>query len=281
MEFPKKLLCEIAGVSKSGYYKWLKTANEPDKDYADYLLIKEVFEEGKRKLGWRGVQMALRDKKIKMNHKKIIRIKDKYGLYTNVRRANPYRDIMKKGQDHRTFPNLLNRNFKQAIPYTVFCTDITYLPFNGRHAYLSVIKDIATGEVVAWNLSLSLTLPIVLTTIEYLKCNKNIPVDSLKGTMIHSDQGAHYTSPEYIREIKKLGMIQSMSRKGNCIDNAPMESFFGHMKDDIDTKTCKAFVELRRMVADYINYYNHGRFQWNLKKMTPVLYRNHLLAALR
>ena len=95
--------------------------------------------------------------------------------------------------------------------------------------------------------------------------------------MIHSDQGFHYTNPEYIRRIKALSMVQSMSRKGNCIDNAPMESFFGHLKDDVDYKSCMTFDELKAAIAAYIHYYNNERQQWNLKKMAPVQYRNHLL----
>ena len=95
--------------------------------------------------------------------------------------------------------------------------------------------------------------------------------------IIHSDQGVHYTHPDYIRAIRELGMVQSMSRKGNCIDNAPIESFFGHLKDDMDYKDCKTFNELYSRTRQHMKYYNHKRPQWNLKKMTPVMYRNHLL----
>ena len=99
----------------------------------------------------------------------------------------------------------------------------------------------------------------------------------MKNILIHSHQGFHYTNPEFVNTVKKLDMVQSMSRKGNCIDNAPMESFFGHMKDDVDYKNCKTFEELRLRVEEYVRYYNYERQQWGLKKMTPVEYRNHLL----
>ena len=210
-----------------------------------------------------------------MNHKKIIRIKKKYGLVTKIRKINPYKAIMKKTQEHRTFPNLLSRNFKQAKPHRVFGTDITYLPFNCHLAYLSAVKDFASGEVVAWNLSQHLTMDIVLKTMLNLKSNPTI--NSLTDVMIHSDQGFHYTNPEYICMIKELNMVQSMSRKANCIDNAPTESFFGHLKDDVDYRDCKTFDELKEKIREYIHYYNHERPQWGLKKMTPVEYRNHLL----
>ena len=120
-------------------------------------------------------------------------------------------------------------------------------------------------------------MDIVLNTVENMK--KNLTIPSLQNILIHSDQGFHYTNPEYIHRLKELNMVQSMSRKGNCIDNAPTESFFGHFKDDVDYKACRTFAELKEMVSQYIHYYNYERPQWNLKKMTPVQYRNHLLAA--
>ena len=266
-----RLLCSIAKVSKSGYYRWLKGADKADKDYDGYLLIKEIFDQGKLKYGWRTIKMKLkRRNKIKMNHKKIIRIMKKYDLVAKIRRKNPYKAMMKKTREHRTFANQLDRAFTQTIPYRFFCTDITYIPFSSRIAYLSAVKDIASGEVVAWHLSPHITMDLVLNTVSQMRGYKN--------ALIHSDQGFHYTSPEYIEKIKALDMIQSMSRKGNCIDNAPMESFFGHLKDDIDYKNCKTFEELKMLVENYIEYYNHERSQWDLNKMTPVEYRDHLLA---
>jgi transposase InsO family protein len=264
-------LCGIARVSRSGYYRWLKYADGKDKDHCDYLLIKEIFDKGKGKYGWRTIKMKLeREKQIKMNHKKISRIMGKYGLCVKIRRKNPYKDIMKKTADHRTFENKLNREFRQNIPRKIFCTDVTYLPLNNRFAYLSAVKDIATGEIVAWRLSPYITMELVLATIDQMKQYQN--------TLIHSDQGFHYTNPEYIQRIKILRMVQSMSRKGNCIDNAPIESFFGHLKDDIDCRGCKTFEELYQLIENYINYYNTERSQWGKNKMTPVEYRDHLYA---
>ena len=275
MELDIRLLCEIGKVSRGGYYKWLKCSEEREKDYEDYLLIKKKFDKGKGKWGSRTIKMKLAEDEIVMNHKKIIRIMKKYNLVTKIRRKNPYKDIMKKSLEHRTFENKLERQFNQIIPFQVFCTDITYLPFNHRFAYLSVIKDIASGEIVASNLSMSLGMNLVIDTVENLKQNKNI--SDFENIMIHSDQGFHYTNPLYIEMVKQLKMVQSMSRKGNCIDNAPIESFFGHLKDDVDYKSCKIFEEVSFLISEYVKYYNQERQQWNLKKMTPVDYRNHLL----
>ncbi len=260
------VLCELAGVSRSGYYRWLRSAGEPERDYEDYLRVKEVFDRGKGRYGWRSIKMRLPE----MNHKKIQRIMRKYGLIATARKRNPYKAIMKKRMEHRVFPNVLDRAFDQRVPFTVFCTDITYIPFQNHHVYLSVVKDIASGEVVAWNLSGGLEEALVLDTM------KNMP-RAREGAMIHSDQGFHYTNPQYIAAVEELGLVQSMSGKGNCIDNAPIESFFGHMKDELDYRSCASLEELRSRIEEYMRYYNCERKQWNRNKMSPVQYREHLL----
>ena len=156
MEGNIQTLCDIGGISRSGYYKWFKNADDPEKDYSDYLKIKKIFDAGNGKYGWRSIKMRLPE----MNHKKIQRIMKKYGLLTKIRKKNPYRTIHKKNMEHRTFPNMLNRSFDQLHPFKVFCTDITYLPFLGTFAYLSVVKDIASGEVMAWQISLNIDMKL-------------------------------------------------------------------------------------------------------------------------
>ena len=262
-------------MSTSGYYKWLKGWDKPQADHADYLLINELFLKGKSKHGFRTIQMnLLAQKNVVMNHKKIIRIMQKYRLFTKIRKINPYKAIMKKTKEHRSFANILGRQFTQAVPYKFFCTDITYLPFNYRLAYFSAVKDIASGEIVGWSLSKHIDMALVMDTLEHMEATATLP---LTDVLIHSDQGFHYTSPQYSTMIKSFGMVQSMSRKGRCIDNAPMESFFGHLKDDVDYQDCKTFEELLMVITEYVRYYNNDRQQWDLKKMTPVNYRNHLL----
>lgn len=207
-----------------------------------------------------------------MNHKKIQRLMRKYGLVTKVRKRNPYRDAHKKTMEHRVFPNKLKREFHQQIPFRVFCTDITYIPLLQGFVYLSVVKDVATGEVAAWKASLHIDMALVLETI------KGLPSDRCANALIHSDQGFHYTNPSFIAAVKEMKMDQSMSNKGSCIDNAPIESFFGHMKDELDYQSCRSFKELCSKIEEYMEYYNYERKQWTRNKMTPVQYRNHLLA---
>ena len=160
----------------------------------------------------------------------------------------------------------------------VLLTDITYIPYsNGQRAYLSTIKDAMTNEILSYYISNNLELPIVLETVKKLvKKHKQI-LD--KNVFIHSDQGVHYTSPKFQKLLKKHNIGQSMSRRGNCWDNAPQESFFGHMKDEVDFKCCTTFIEVEAAIKNYMNYYNNYRYQIGLKKLAPVQYRNQLLAA--
>lgn len=199
----------------------------------------------------------------------------KYDLIAQVRKKNPYKQMMKKSLEHRVFPNKLKREFKQTTPLKTLCTDITYLPFDNSFAYLSVIKDIATGEVLSWNTSLSLEVSLVTQTV------RNIEFDLDENTLIHSDQGFHYTNPSYIKLLNELHIDQSMSGKGKCIDNAPIESFFGHMKDELEYQSCTSFKELCLVIDGYMRYYNHERKQWTRNKMAPIEYREYLLTTSR
>ena len=213
-----------------------------------------------------------------MNRKKIQRIMRKYNIICPIRKSNPYKRIAKATKEHRVVPNKLNRQFKQNVPGKVLLTDITYMPYgNGKIAYLSTIKDSSTNEILSHYLSQSLAIEIVTRTIDKLVQFKSFKLH--KDAFIHSDQGSHYTSPIFQKLLKKNNLDQSMSRRGNCWDNAPQESFFGHMKDEIDYKSCNTFEELQLLIDEYIDYYNNFRYQWNLKKLTPIQFRNQLLMA--
>jgi len=263
------LLCSIAGVSRSGYYSWKDTLSVPDQDYDDYIAIKTIFDRHNQTYGWRRIKNELPS----LNHKKIQRIMQKYGLVARIRRRNPYKQMMKRKQEETVVPNVLKRAFKQDTPHTVYCTDITYLPFGDRFAYLSAMKDIASGEIVSFKTSLSIDMALVLDTVSAL------PTEMTTGALIHSDQGFQYTNHAYRGLIESRNMIPSMSAKGACLDNAPIESFFGHMKDEIVyDKKHTTYDELTLIVAEYMRYYNHERKQWTRNRMTPVAYRDYLLA---
>lgn len=275
--------CELLEVSRSGYYNYIgseisRIAREK-LDLETRKVILAAFVRRGFKKGSRSIKMILENEfNIIFSIKKIRRIMRKYGIVCPHRKPNPYKLLAKATKEHRTLPNTLKRNFKQGIPGLVLLTDITYLPYGQKNmAYLSTVLDASTGEILAHHISNRLTLDIATDTILKLKKQKKLKLNM--NAFIHSDQGVHYTSPTYQTLLKKNGLGQSMSRRGNCWDNAPQESFFGHFKDSVDIKACKTFEEIKSKVDNYIKYYNNYRYQWGLKKMTPVQYRNHLLFA--
>ncbi len=277
-------LCEVSGVSRSGYYNYFNDKSKVTRDIldrADELVrdnILKAYNFKGRKKGAKQIKMTLEGQfGIVYNLKRIRRVMKKYNIICPIRKANPYRRMMKATREHSVLPNSLKRNFKQDIPGKVLLTDITYLFYGkGQKAYLSTIKDASTNEILAYNVSDSLKLDIATDTIHKLKKNRSIKLH--KDAFIHSDQGVHYTSPIFQKLVKKYGLGQSMSRRGNCWDNAPQESFFGHFKDEAYIKTCETLDQLKKEIKQYMIYYNKYRYQWDLKKMTPVQYRNHLLA---
>ncbi len=271
-------LCDIAGVSRSGFYSWKKRksfiSEKEEQDRKDFELILEAYKFKGYDKGRRGIHMRLLHMGIVMNHKKISRLMKKYGLFCPIRKANPARRMAKAMKTSNYADNILNRQFEEYGPGYVLETDITYL-FYGRKrskAYLSVVKDGFTKQVLAYVLSPSLEEDFVLETINqlYSKHKHNIHTDAL----IHSDQGVHYTSVRFIDLLKSLEIRQSMSRRGNCWDNAPQESFFGHMKDEVGRyiENAYSYEDLKEIIDSYMVYYNNNRYQCNLAKLSPNEY---------
>lgn len=271
-------LCQIAGVSRSGYYSWLaskdKRAEKEARDQQDFELILEAYRFRGYDKGIRGIHMRLlhMTPPVLMNTKKIQRLMRKYGLVCPIRKANPYRRMAKALKTDAVAENLLNREFKDHGPRKVLLTDITYIPCCGVFFYLSVIKDAYTMQILAYVLSDSLEVDFVLETVNILLDNHGASLD--EETLIHSDQGCHYTSRKFRQIVNDSGLRQSMSRRGNCWDNAPQESFFGHMKDEIGGRIlgCQSFGEAQAVIDDYMDYYNKDRGQWQLAKLSPNEY---------
>ncbi len=274
-------LCEVMDVSRSGFYNYFdekSVQKRAVKDSSDEVLrdsiLKAYHFRGRHK-GARQIKMTLQNQyQITYNLKRIRRIMKKFDIICPIRKANPYRRMAKATKEHRTCKNELQRQFKQGVAGKVLLTDITYLTYRGgKRAYLSTIKDAETNEILAYEVSDKITLDIALNTLRQLKRrHSHIRNDAI----IHSDQGFHYTNPTYQKLVKKLKLGQSMSRRGNCWDNAPQESFFGHFKDETNLKNCETLEEVRREVKSYMTYYNHYRGQWNLKKLPPAKYRQQL-----
>jgi transposase InsO family protein len=273
-------MCKLAGVSRSGYYNYVKNRNIiTDKEFEDqlsFMMIKNAYEYKGWKKGARQIKMRIkRNYGVIMNLKKIRRLMRKYDLVCPIRKINPIKAEIKKKQSHKIHGNILSRNFGQGIAKKILLTDITYITYgNGQRAYLSVIKDATTKMILAWKISLSLDLTFVIDTVKQLLENYKGELDM--HVMIHSDQGCHYTSIAYQELLKENGIIQSMSRKGNCWDNAPQESFFAILKTEMDLKQYKSYLKMGLAIVDYINYYNYDRPQLKLNQMTPYEYDEYL-----
>ena len=270
-------LCEIAGVSRSGYYSWINRDNsESEKqDQNDFDKILEVYKLRGYPKGAKIIYMILKQQGITMNVKKIRRLMKKFGLKCPIRQANPYRRMAKAIKTDNYADNIVNREFKQS-PRKIILTDITYLFYGEKRnkAYLSVMKDAYTNEVLSYVISESMEVDFVLETVK--KLLKNYGNQITKDTIVHSDQGCHYTSTDFRELLTNSELTQSMSRRGNCWDNAPQESFFGHMKDEIDISAANNFESLTTIINDYMDYYNNVRPQWNLAKLTPSQYYKYL-----
>lgn len=271
-------LCSMAGVSRSGYYAWVRAAPARElqerQDRRDFDLILAAYKMHGYSKGARGIYMALIhiEPPVIMNLKKIRRLMEKFQLSCPVRGPNPYKRMAKALKTSNVAENLLQREFESYGPRMVLLTDITYLPYHGTFAYLSTILDAFTKQILSYVLSPSLEVDFVLDTVSRLIEEHGVSLHA--ETIIHSDQGCHYTSHSFIRILCDKKLRQSMSRRGNCWDNAPQESFFGHMKDHIKAKLneCTGFAGVQSIVDDYMDYYNNRRYQWHLAKLAPNEY---------
>lgn len=264
------IMCRLAGVSRSGYYGFLKCNNlKKNRDLEALKIINHHFEISNKKAGIIMLDMILRRNGHIINHKKIARIKREYGLYTKIRRRNPYKGIILNAKTHKLIPNVLNRNFIQPLADKAYSTDMTYLYYGKcEKAYLSATKDLGTNEIVSYNL---MRTPAVSQFVdEFKRLLSKLPKDKRSNLLIHSDQGFQYTHPYFIELLKNLGVTQSMSRRGNCLDNAPIENFFGTFKDLAELKECKTYEEVCIEVTKTINYYNNERPQKSLNKKPPA-----------
>ncbi len=277
-----KMLCEIAGVSRSGYYNWVNSegnrVQKEKQDRADFELILAAYNHRGYDKGAQGIYMRLlhMDPPVVMNVKKIRRLMREYGLICGIRKANPYRRMAKAIKTNHVADNLVKRQFMAFGPRKVLLTDITYIPFDGRFCYLSTILDAYTKQILSYVLSESLEVDFVLKTVELMVEEHGVALST--ETIIHSDQGCHYTSCSFIQLVKDKGLRQSMSRRGNCWDNAPQESFFGRMKDHIKKKLegCSTYDDVKGVIDDWMDYYNNDRYQWRLAKLSPNEYYEYI-----
>lgn len=273
-------MCEIAGVSRSGYYSWKDTEayrrKKEENDKADFELILTAYKHRGYAKGARSIYMHLLHRDVTMNLKKIRRLMNKYGLKCPYRGPNPYRQMARAIKTNSVFPNKVNRQFLSNGVRKVLLTDITYVYYDKGVCYLSTILDAFTREILAYEISEDLDVSFVLKTVTELVQKHGSTLDDT--TVIHSDQGCHYTSKAFIKVLSDNNFVQSMSRKGNCWDNAPQESFFGHMKDEIKYEIAMMtdYTQVKAKIDDWIDYYNNDRYQWDLVKLSPKEYYSYV-----
>ena len=277
-------LLKRIGISKSHYYRILQDdyteAYEARKvqEQKDMEDVRHVAEYGGYPKGSRQIsmQMPILANRV-MSRKKVIRLCRKMGLRCTVRKANPGLRAARRRLQTHVKPNLLKRTFKLHRPGEVYLTDVTYLSYNhGRSlAYGSALIDSVTGRLHEFTLSAFNDLELALTTIRSLPRLEDVRTQLQP--MLHSDQGVLYLADEFQELLKELGFAQSMSKRGNCWDNAPQESFFGHFKDEVNYARCTTLEELQTTIKQYKHYFNEVRGQWNRNRMTPVQYEKYLL----
>lgn len=262
-------LLKLAGISRSNFYYHLNQLKQPDK-YADIKdQIKSIYHENKGRYGYRRITAELINRGFCINHKTVVKLMKLLGLQCFVR-AKKYRSY--KGTIGKVCANLLNRDFKADAPNQKWVTDVTEFKVNGRKLYLSPIVDLFNGEVISYNISRHPVFAQVKDMI--FKAFNKIPNNT--NLILHSDQGWQYQMNEYQALLKDKGIRQSMSRKGNCLDNSLAENFFGLLKSELFYLNNYDNIEtLEKDIKNYIDYYNNYRIKLKLNGMSPVQYRTH------
>lgn len=255
-------MCRFFGVSRSGYYNYLRRKDQPDKDLPLAELIRECQSERGKIHGYRYIYLWLaRKKQMYCNPKTVLRIMNKYNLLSEIRRKK-YHPC---GEQLHRYTNVLNRNFSAEHPNRKWVTDISYIPTQQGFLYLSVIRDLFDNSIVAYKTSRTQTTSLVLDTIRSAMDNEKVAGE----LHLHSDQGFQYTSQAYFNLTKEYGITPSMSRRGNPYDNALAENFFSILKTEcIYRQKIQTFVQAQELIDDYIHFYNYERFQMKYQ-LTP------------
>lgn len=266
-------MLKLAGLARSTFYYQQKAAQAGDKHQALKKQIGDIFARHRGRYGYRRVTAAIRQLGKKVNHKTVQDLMGKLGLKSLVR-PKKYRSY--KGEVGHAAPHVLKRQFETTCANQKWVTDVTEFKVAGEKLYLSPIMDLYNGEIIAFETSKRPEFALVGTMLKKA-LRKLKPSEQ---PILHSDQGWQYRMPAYQRTLREKGVVQSMSRKGNCLDNAAMESFFAVLKSEFFYLNKFSSVdELQSGLKKYIRYYNHDRIKMKLKGLSPVQYRTQPLAA--
>jgi transposase InsO family protein len=254
-------------MARSTFYYHLKKSGQPDKNSSIKAEISTVYHQHRGRYGYRRITTTLKQKGMIINHKRVSRLMQECGLKSLVR-LKKYKSY--KGQQGNIARNLLQRNFEAGKPYQKWVTDVTEFAVGGRKLYLSPILDLYNGEIVSYHIA---SRPDFNQTINMLeKALLKLPAGARP--ILHSDQGWQYQMRQYQYRLRRSRIRQSMSRKGNCLDNAVMESFFGTLKSELFyLQKFTSYEALEQAIKEYINYYNNDRIKLKLKGLSPVQYR--------
>lgn len=263
------LLLNCMKMVRSTYYYYEKRSQVIDK-YKDVKdLIKQIYNHHKGRLGYRRITLLIKQKGILINHKTVLRLMKILGLKSIIR-IKKYRSY--KGEQGKIAPNILQRNFKADKPNQKWATDVTEFNVSGNKLYLSPIIDLFNGEIISYDVSERPNFNQITNMLK--KSFRRISNDT--NLILHSDQGWQYQMKRYHQLLKEKGLVQSMSRRGNCLDNAVIENFFGILKSELFyTMKFKDINHLKKEIIEYIKYYNNERIKLNLKGMSPIQYRAH------
>ena len=256
-EYSVSVMCKFFGVSRSGYYAFLQRLGKPDRDADLAEAIRREQQRCRNTYGYRRIQLALAAKGIYRNPKTVLRVMKKYDLLSEIRRRRKWVNM---GQQVHRYENLLNRQFQSDRPNLKWVTDISYIHTKQGILFLSMIRDLYDNSIVAYKTRTEQTINLVLDTIRLaMRKEKKTVAAELQ---LHSDQGFQYTSQAYFKLTQKYGITPSMSRRGNCYDNAMAENFFSILKTECIYR-CKpaTFKEANEMIDSYIHFYNHERIQ--------------------
>ena len=263
-KYPISTMCAFFEVSRSGYYGYVKRMDKPDRDEPLAREIAECQRLCRKTYGYRRVHIWLERKRgTRLNPKTVLRVMNKYGLLSEIRRRRKYRQA---GEQLHRYENLLNRNFYADKPNKKWVTDISYIPTEQGFLFVSMIKDLYDNSIVAYRTGTEQTIDLVLSTIRDAKAKEAVAAE----LQLHSDQGFQYTSRGYFNLTKEYGITPSMSRRRNCYDNAMAENFFGILKSEcINRQKIRDFDSAKKLIDDYIYFYNHERIQLKTK-LTPL-----------
>lgn len=267
-----KALVKLAGIPRSTYYDLVKRMNRPDPDADLKAEIQAIYEEHEGRYGYRRIRDELANRGQKVNHKKVQRIMKELGLKCIVR-MKKYKSY--KGTVGKIAPNILDRHFTANTPNEKWVTDITEFKLFSEKLYLSPVLDLFNGEIITYTIGSRPTYSLVSDMLE--KAFERLPENHQ--LLLHSDQGWHYQMKKYRHALESRGIVQSMSRKGNCYDNSVIENFFGIMKSEfLYMREFESVEHFKIELEKYIDYYNTKRIKAKLK-MSPVQYRTHFTQA--